>query len=117
MNFLGRIAASPDPPGIDRERWLSLIRDRPELDPPAPRTVINPFTKQPTTIHPPEGVARVIVKGEELGSMMWSEGDANEINVFGELGRIGAFAGEIAGVLGGQFIVPEDKHELAPPSG
>jgi len=52
MEFLGDIVASPDPPGVDLERWKQVIAGHPNLAPAAPVVGINPFTREPLTYHP-----------------------------------------------------------------
>ena len=107
MNFdlIGEILREADPPGISKECWIDLIREHPNLAPGLPREGINPFTKERTVIHPRPDVARVLVGGDEVGSMSWAEDDSNLISVFGEPQAVVPLAIEIAKVLGGQFRV------------
>ena len=46
MDLIGEIVREPDPPGIDNQRWIDLIREHPNLAPPEPREGISPFTKR-----------------------------------------------------------------------
>jgi hypothetical protein len=103
MDPLGVIRAATDPPGISHERWIGLIREHPNLAPPEPRQLINPFTKAPTTIHPRPDVACVVLDGREVGRMSWSEEESNEVYVFGDEHPVVPLAREIAGRLGGSF--------------
>jgi hypothetical protein len=103
MDFVGEIVREPDPPGIDRQRWIDLIREHPNLVPPQPREGISPFTKRSMTINPPPDVARVIIDGEEVGVMSWALDDSNLINVYGELRILAPLAHDIARSLGGLF--------------
>jgi hypothetical protein len=103
MNFIGEILREPDPPGIDHRSWIALIREHPQLVQPEAREAINPFTKETMVVQPRPDVARVVVDGEVVGSMSWSEDDSNLINVFGETKAVVPLAIEIAGSLGGRF--------------
>lgn len=102
-DFIGEIVRESDPPGIDNRRWIDLIREHPHLVPPEPREGINPFTKQAMVIRPRPDVARVVIGGQEVGAMYWSEDDSNMINVFGEPQVMVPLANEIARSLGGRF--------------
>lgn len=104
MDFIGQIVREPDPPGIDNQRWIDLIRRHPNLLPPEPKQGINPFTKQTMVIKPLPDVARVIVDGDEVGAMSWSLDDSNLINVFGDPQAVVPLAQELAETLGGRFV-------------
>lgn len=103
MDFIGEIVHEPDPPGIDNERWIDLIRQHPNLTPPETREAVNPFTKRSMAITPRPDVARVIVDGQQVGTMSWSLDDSNRIDVFGEPQAMAPLAHEIAEALGGRF--------------
>jgi hypothetical protein len=103
MDILGAIRSEPDPPGVDRQRWIDLIRQHPNLATPLPREGINPFTKQPMAIRPKPDDARVIVGGEQVGSMSWAQHGPNEIDVYGEPRAVVPLARNIAELLGGRF--------------
>jgi hypothetical protein len=109
MDFIGEIVREPDPPGIDNQRWIDLIREHPNLVPPEPHEGISPFTKRPMVIKPLPDVARVIIDGQEVGSMSWSLDDSNLINVFGQPQAVVQVAIEIAQVLGGRFRASTDE--------
>jgi len=112
FDLIGEIVCEPDPPGIDKRRWIDLIREHPNLVPPEPREGINPFSKHAMVIRPRPDVARVVIGGREVGAMYWSEDDSNMINVFGEPQSVVPVAGEIAGSLGGRFQqVASDKQQ------
>lgn len=49
-DFIGEIKRAPDPPGIDKQRWIDLIREHPNLVPPEPREAISPFTNRPSPL-------------------------------------------------------------------
>src|SRR6516225_725378 len=96
FDIIGEIVREPDPPGIDNQRWIDLIREHPNLVPPEPREAISPFTKKSMVIKPLPDVARVIIDGQEVGAMSWSLNDSNLINVFGEAQVVVPLAHEIA---------------------
>jgi len=102
-DIIGEIVREPDAPGIDNRRWIDLIRAHPNLVPPEPREAISPFTKKRMVIKPLPDVARVIIDGEEVGTMSWSMDESNLIYVFGEPRRVVPLAQEIARSLGGRF--------------
>jgi hypothetical protein len=55
MDFLGDIIATPDPPGVDLERWKQVIAGHPNLTLAAPVVGINPSRKgRSPTIRIPE---------------------------------------------------------------
>lgn len=103
MDLIGEIRSEPDPPGIDRRRWIDAIRDHPNLVPPEPREGINPFTKKPMAIQPRPDVARIVVDEEEVGAMEWAQDDSNMINVFGDPKAVIPLARDIAELLAGRF--------------
>ena len=107
MDYVGKIEGKPGSPKIDRQRWLDLIGDHPNLVPPQPRESINPFTKQPMAIRPRPDVAHVVIGGKNVGSLSWAEDDSNLINVMGEVGVI-PVARDIAKSLGGRFKAVAD---------
>jgi hypothetical protein len=109
MDFIGEIVREPDPPGIDRQSWIGLIREHPNLVPPEPHEGINPFTKRPMVIKPLPDVARVIIDGQEVGSMSWSLDESNLINVFGQPQAVVLLAQDIAESLGGRFRASTDE--------
>jgi hypothetical protein len=78
MEFLGDIVASPDPPGVDLERWKQVIAEHPNLAPAAPVVGINPFTREP-------------------------EDGTNQIVVWGEAGAVDDIAASVAARLGGEY--------------
>jgi hypothetical protein len=109
FDIIGEIVREPDPPGIDNRRWIDLIREHPNLFPPKPREGISPFTKRSMVIKPRPDVARVIVEGQEVGSMSWSLDDSNLINVFGQPEAVVPLAQDIAKLLGGRFRASTDE--------
>ena len=109
MDFIGEIVREPDPPGIDNQRWIDLIREHPNLVPPEPREGISPFTKRPMVIRPVPDVARVIIDGQEVGAMSWALDESNLINVFGRPQAVVPLAIEIAQMLGGRFRASIDE--------
>ena len=104
FDIIGEIVREPDPPGIDNQRWIKLIREHPNLVPPEPREAISPLSKRPIVIKPLPDVARVIIDGEEVGAMSWSMDDSNLIHVFGERDVVIPLAHEIAMTLDGRFV-------------
>jgi hypothetical protein len=103
VDFLGAIIATPDPPGVDLERWKQVIAGHPNLAPVSPRVGINPFTKGPFTYRPHPGTAWVVVDGEEVGMMSWAEDGTNQITVWGDSGAADDIAVGVAGQLGGEY--------------
>jgi hypothetical protein len=103
MGVIGEILREPDPPGISRQRWIDMIREHPNIEPPEPREGINPFTKEPMVIRPTPDVARVVVGGRKVGSMGWAHDGSNMIVVFGEPEAVVPLARDIAESLGGRF--------------
>jgi hypothetical protein len=103
MKYLGSITKAPDPPGIDKEEWTSLILAHPILTPPEPRQIIKPFTKKPALVHPASTTAFVIVNGQKVGILDWGEDESNAITVSGEWPMPEAVILDIANRLGGRF--------------
>jgi hypothetical protein len=104
FDFIGEIVREPDPPGIDKQDWIDLIREQPILSLPEPREAMSPFTKRSMIIKPPPDVARVVVDGREVGVMSWALDDSNRIDVFGQPQAVVPLATEIARSLGGRFV-------------
>jgi len=102
-DLIGEILSEPDPPGIDFQRWIEIIREHANLAPPPAKEGINPFTKKPMLIKPCSGIARVIVDGKQVGSMHWALAGANKIIVWGESEAVLPLARDIAKALGGRF--------------
>jgi hypothetical protein len=109
FDIIGEIVREPDPPGIDNQRWIDLIRGHPNLVPPEPREAINPFTKKSMVIKPRPDVACVVVDGQEVGVMSWALDGSNLINVFGQPQTVVPLAREIAKALGGRFRASTDE--------
>jgi len=103
MDFIGVIATASDPPGVDQQRWIDSISKHPALAPVAPRSGINPFTKQPQLYAAHPAAARVIVHGNDVGTMSWAQDDSNQIDVFGPADLVAPVAEEIAALLGATF--------------
>ena len=110
VDFVGVIKADPDPPGINRARWIALIQDHPNLMRLEPREGINPFTREPITIYPKPDSAKVVVDGREVGMMETCQSGANEISVWGDAGIVAPLATAIAPLLSGAF----EKYEACP---
>jgi hypothetical protein len=89
--------------GIVKGRWIDLISRHPNLVRPPSREETNPFTNQPIILQPPADAARVMIDGREVGMMSGSEGEENEVNVFGESEAVTPVAWEIALALGARF--------------
>jgi hypothetical protein len=110
MEFIGQIVAEHDPPGISRPRWIELIREHPNLARFEPREAINPFTREPILVYTPGDTVRVVVDGQEVGSMGWSPDESlNLINVCGDPTVLFPLACAIAESLGGQFKAYESS--------
>ena len=103
MEFLGDIVATPDPPGVDLERWKQVIAEHPNLAAVPPRIGINPFTRGPHTYYPHPGTAWVRVEGEDVGMMGWAEDGTNQITVWGRAGAVDGIAAGVAAQLGGEY--------------
>jgi hypothetical protein len=59
-------------PPLTLDEWLSCIAVTPELVPPAPRTVLNPFTRRPYLHLPAAGDVDIILPGLEAESSIES---------------------------------------------
>ncbi len=103
MEFIGQILSEPDPPGISKQRWVDLIREHPNLENVPPRQGINPFTREPMLYHARTDTARVVIGEREVGSMSWSQGESNSIDVSGERHVVVPLAHDIAGLLDARF--------------
>jgi hypothetical protein len=104
--LVGRAVVSrsqPDPPGIDKARWIALIPNHPSLSRAKPIDAKNPFTGEPTKIYPPGSTAAVVVAGQRIGILEWCLSDGNDISVYGEPAVMIPMAKDIAGLLGGFF--------------
>jgi hypothetical protein len=106
--YLGQIRSESDPSGIDRDRWVQLIGEHPNLSRPPSQNATNPFTKKPTVIHPPHETARIIIDGNPVGTMTWALDESNGIDVFGDGSTIMPVVEEIARALGGRFRTGDD---------
>lgn len=109
MEYVGTIEAPSDPPGIDRDSWLSLIDRHPLLFPPQPRTAVNPFTQERVIVKAPETVAALVVDGQQIGSFEWT--DENLVFVNGEWPAVEQHAVEIASQLGASFIPDRESSD------
>ncbi len=109
FDFIGEIVREPDPPGIDKQQWVNLIREHLNLVPPEPREGINPFTKKSMIIKPTSDVTDIVIDGKEVGVMSWALDESNLINVFGEPQAVIPLAHEIAKALGGRFWSSTDE--------
>jgi hypothetical protein len=103
MAFFGEILSEPDPPGINKQRWLEIIREHPNLAPIPPKKGINPFTRESMLIHAATGSVLVVVDGSEVGSMGWALDGSNKITVSGESDTVLQLARDIAKEQGGRF--------------
>ena len=104
MEFLGTIAASPGSPAIERRRWVDLIVGRQVgLAPVAPSSGINPFTRERTLFRANPATARVVIEGEDVGAMDWSQGEVGKIDVFGPAHLVVPVALDVAAALGGVY--------------
>jgi hypothetical protein len=111
MDYIGAIATRPDPPGVDRARWLELIERHPQLRPAPPIEGINPFTRQPMVVTPRPDTADVVAASHKLGTICWCEHEANELQVLGNPRNAEALvqvAREIAASLGASFFSREE---------
>jgi hypothetical protein len=92
MDLLGVISAERDPPGIDRPQWQALIVEHAAL------------TREDAA----GDSACVVVDGSQVGRIAWSQSDANEIDVYGELEHVRELARQVAVALGGHFVTLEE---------
>jgi hypothetical protein len=66
---------------FNRAAWCDLVGKRPELRRPAPREIINPFTKKPTTVRATEDAAEIVLNGNVIGNASWSTSEEPLVNV------------------------------------
>jgi hypothetical protein len=92
---------------FDKAAWCRLIERRPELRHPAPREIINPFNRKPTTVQPPADMAEVVLDGRVFGSASWSTSDEPIVNVSVEAAGL-PLVQEWAAELGGVFVPYSD---------
>jgi hypothetical protein len=106
-----KVEGSIQPAGgvpFDRAAWCNLIGKRPELRHPAPREIVNPFTKKAITVRPSDDAAEVVLDGSVIGSASWSMSHEPLVNVSVErtgLPLVQAWASE----LGGVFVPDSDS--------
>jgi hypothetical protein len=103
---IGEIVSDASSPPITRDAWIALTDAHPNLARPQfERQLPNPF-KPGTTLEIPRNhsYANVVVGGNEVGTMNWSEDDSNLIEVWGDATFPLAIAREVAARLGGRFI-------------
>ena len=103
MEYIGQILSEPDPPGINNQRWIDLIREHPNLQTSQPKQGINPFTRKPMLYRAPPNGAQVIVGARMVGTMCWAEDGSNAIVVWGERQVLVPLACGIAESLGARF--------------
>ena len=108
MDCVGVIESKPDPPGIDRDKWIALISLRSDLVPPQPREITNPFTGEPATVFAPETTALLFLDGQDVGLFCWAENEENVLVVSGDLMMLRHVAEEIAQDLGGVFRTSDE---------
>jgi hypothetical protein len=90
-------------PALSYDAWCALIRQRPELVPPAPREGRNPFTGEPQTFYPRPDAASVCIAGQVVGNVAWSQSGEDEVVVSGEDAVVVSLARELAAALDGEF--------------
>ena len=71
------VGASP----FNRAGWCELVTRRPELRRPAPREIINPFTRKPTTVRATDDAAEILLGGNVIGHASWSMSEEPLVNV------------------------------------
>jgi hypothetical protein len=104
MDFLGVIRGIPGGPALDFDAWYALVRRRPELVQPPPKTKPNPFKKgELMTIRPAPDAASVVADGREVGSLHWAMDGNAEVMVWGEAAIVEPLARELAALLGAHF--------------
>jgi hypothetical protein len=107
MEPLGAIKTAGGSADIAYEDWVRLVETHPNLSRVPPREGINPFTRQPMTFNGHPGDAHVVVAGQVVGGMFWTEVYAL-ISVEGDAARVEPIAIEIAARLAAQYQ-PEEK--------
>jgi len=112
MEFIGIIESKPDPPGIDRSRWLALISSRDDLVPPEARVVTTPFTGQALTVFGPDTTAQILIDGRPAGTIEWPDREEdleeNFLIVWGAVPTVRHIAEQIADSLGGSFRTADE---------
>ena len=107
MDYLGKIR-SISFSGIDKGRWIEVIRTHGSLSLGEPATRPNPFAPGETmTLRPKPDTAHVTVDSNKVGLMEWAQTRENEITVYGIPGQTEAMervAGEIANLLDAEFL-------------
>jgi hypothetical protein len=106
MKSAGTIVPATETDPFDRESWIQVINDHPNLVQEQPRSGIpNPFNPGETmTIHPDPACANLVVDGEIIGVFAWAMNEETLINVDGNLRDVASWADNFAKLLGGQFI-------------
>lgn len=59
-------------PPLTLDEWLCCIEATPELVPPAPSTILNPFTRQPYLHRPAPGDVNIVLPGLDAESSIES---------------------------------------------
>ena len=106
--YLGEIVGKAKKKGLDRDRWIEIIGEHQNLAVPPAREGVNPFTKERVILKPRPDMALVVIEGETVGTMDWSQDSSKIIEVSGDPALVLPLAEEIAGLLGGRFEPADD---------
>jgi hypothetical protein len=98
MEFIGSIVAAPNAPGVDKERWVAVIKEHPNLVPPED---YNSSSKE-WDPDPDADWAYVKVANIVVGQMKRAIGE-NLIFVSGDVEPMAPIAREVAALLGGRY--------------
>lgn len=105
MSFSGQIISAA---GLDQDTWIALIKQRSELDRPADRVGINPFTQERVTFRAPPTAAHIAIDGRIAGSVYWAMDDSPALIVEHATDEAQGIIDDIAAALGGRFVADRD---------
>jgi len=72
MKIQGTIRPCGPGTRFTRENWCQLLSSRPEFRHSGPRENVDPLTGEKLLIPPPQDAAEVIVDGQPIGQVFWS---------------------------------------------
>jgi len=100
LEVIGSISR-PDDPEVSLATWREVIEEF-ELRPIESCEILNPFTREPSTLNVPLELAAVVIRGRQVGVLRWcSRGKG--IDVLGTPRSMTRLAEAIAARIGGEF--------------